>query len=414
MMPQKMGKELDFDLQVFSERKNKLDFSDLLAIPLSSESVKALHLAGFYPLESQFLITEPKAGNYLMQVAEFPDPRVPGKVESLIVYGISHPDFFGKKLPCLNRLGEVENILWDILFKELYASKALAKSCDIGKLRYISAYPFPNAFLPNAYSEKSESVSPLGQEEAVNAPIEKQPSFMDGEFALFARAFGINYVTLEGGHIVSPDVGMAFALDRLLLLGKITEDDRILEIGAGVSPIRSLLERRNIKVQRITTIERSSNVCRFLKEHFFNNQGEMIQKDVLTCDKKFWQELAKDKPYSLILLGIPYELVPVFMQNQGKSLSDLLDKNKGTLINQIASPGFFEFHLDWVFPEDPNMMKKWTAWKPSQTLPFHFPKFYKSNNLISYEYVQTLSSDKEMVKIVESLEGQSMQSLRII
>ncbi len=122
------------------------------------------------------------------------------------------------------------------------------------------------------------------------------------------------------------------ALNTIVEVGEITDDDTILEIGPGMGALTEKLLKFNAK---IIAIEKDGRFFDFLKQKFekeiWDNQLELIHGDIMAINNNLEAKLPSDRGYKIIA-NIPYNITGAILRkfletrNQPERMILLLQK----------------------------------------------------------------------------------------
>jgi len=165
------------------------------------------------------------------------------------------------------------------------------------------------------------------------------------------REYGIAHILKQGRHHISPDNSSVKALEAILDGGGV---ESILEMGSGVGICGIAAQKRGIA--DFTFVDSNQTVCEYLKE----KSGYPV-----ICADAFAFEF--NRHYDVVLMGLPYELNPWFLETRG----NILAKHCDVVLFQSGTPAFFEFEHDWIFGQ--KHFSTWSWWNKKQTIKAHFP-----------------------------------------
>lgn len=163
--------------------------------------------------------------------------------------------------------------------------------------------------------------------------------------------YNLSHVLIHGRHHISPDTISVAALEAALDSSLFQS---FLEIGAGVGICGQAAKQRGVK--DFTFVDVNADVCNYISQ---NVGYHAIHCDALSFDF--------DRPRDFVLIGIPYELNPWFLEKRGKELSDSCE----TAIFQSCCPAFLDFEHDWIMGK--RHFQNWPWWSIKQTLGEYFP-----------------------------------------
>ncbi|MDO8664916.1 MAG: class I SAM-dependent methyltransferase [Candidatus Liptonbacteria bacterium] len=179
-------------------------------------------------------------------------------------------------------------------------------------------------------------------------------------FDSYCRKYGLKHILKHGKHHISPDTASVEALEAICDTQKVNS---VLEIGGGVGTCGVAAERRGIK--DYTFVDASPIVCNYLRDRF--PSYKVINTSGLEFDFK-----RPEGPWDVVLMGMPYELNPWFLEKKG---FDLCNNAKIVVFNSGCA-AFFEFEHNWIAGNcwlfDKEELATWPWRSPRQTIPLYF------------------------------------------
>ncbi len=268
----------------------------------------------------------------------------------------SNPYFFG-----VNKYQNWRRIkLLDLAFKHGY--EAVAGMCPDS---HVTLDVYVNLKQPYVWAPPAFGNSPQAMNGPVDVTVDHDVKFVElaqmmesGEVKegstlhKYCTKYGIGQVLKHGFHCISPDSASVESLEAIADAAPLHS---VLEIGAGVGICGVAAERRGIK--NFTFFDISPTVCNYLRQRFPGFR-------VICADAT---SLVFNRDSRLVLVGVPYELVPQFLAEKGAGLWGWSD----IVVIQSGCPAFFEFENDWIAGD--KRLENWPWWESCQTLKHYFP-----------------------------------------
>jgi hypothetical protein len=277
-----------------------------------------------------------------------------------------NPSYFGDPYENFRRISLIDGI-------HGYAGAQLAKEfpdrqiCMDIYVRLRAAHiRRPNSRKPAASSLKNGLVDVTADNEVrfmgIKELIALGKTDLNSMFAHYCERYGLEHVLRHGPSYISPD---SASVEFLEAFAAARPNPSILEIGAGVGICGKAAQRLGIR--DLTFVDLNSDVCRYLRDRF-----DYTVMNVNAFNFSF------DRHWDLVLIGIPYELNPWFLEKKGNELASHCD----LAAFQSGTPAFFEFEHDWILGK--NRIGPWPWLRPEQSLPFHFAEVYE--NAFDWQY----------------------------
>lgn len=212
----------------------------------------------------------------------------------------------------------------------------------------------------------------------------------DSPLAKTCKAFGITETAMMDGHVVSPDPFTLYTADLMMQQGMCKN---ILELGGGVSPLTELALRQG---HPITVVDYSPAVIERLQQKYPTSHYPQAQ--FVQADASDYLRQAKLDHYSLVSLGLPYELHAGFMAENGSALAKASD----VLIVQSGMPGLGAMEHDILVGKE--YIRKHPWYRREMSVGTHFP--YISEQLCLYQFGIVASRDlPQMAQLLSAMSG---------
>lgn len=181
------------------------------------------------------------------------------------------------------------------------------------------------------------------------AKLVKQGTIQRGSsFWRYCKKYGLKDVLRHHHPYISPDTSTVECFEAICNSMPISS---VLEIGAGVGICGEAAYR--FGSADFTFVDSSPKVCEYLRQKF--DWTEVIQANAF--DFKFKRD------YDLILIGLPYELLPSFLSRNGSYFA----RHSEIVVFQSGTPLHFQFEHDWIFGKQ--NLRQWPWWHCNQTVP---------------------------------------------
>lgn len=174
----------------------------------------------------------------------------------------------------------------------------------------------------------------------------------------YCARYGGSHVLKHGPHYISPDPITVEALEAFVTARGTRS---FLEIGSGVGLSASIAKREGFEDFRF--VDLNPEVVAYLSAR---NPGKVVHSDAF--DYRF------DRQWDLVQLGLPYELVPHFLERRGAELARMTD----AVVIQSGCLTFFEFEHAWM--KGDARFGAWPWYRPEQSLTAHFPYVIESTH----------------------------------
>jgi SAM-dependent methyltransferase len=174
----------------------------------------------------------------------------------------------------------------------------------------------------------------------------------------YCTRYDLDCVLKHGGHYISPDSVSVEALEAIAAAGNINS---VLEIGCGVGICPRAAER--LGIMDFTSVDASPVVCDYLRENF---QYPVVEKSAF--------DFTFDRRWDLVLMGMPYELNPLFLEKRGKDLAE----HCSTVVFQSGITAFYEFEHDLIFGGSARA-RNWPWWRKKQSIRNYFGTCWQSS-----------------------------------
>ncbi len=199
--------------------------------------------------------------------------------------------------------------------------------------------------------------------------------------------YKLSHILMHGRHHISPDNISVAALEAALDSGLFQS---FLEIGAGVGVCGQAAKQRGVK--DFTFADINADVCDYVSRN--------VGYSAICCDALSFDF---DRPRDLILIGIPYELNPWFLEKRGRELADSCE----TAIFQSCCPALFDFEHDWIMGN--RHFQNWPWWSIKQTLGEYFPHVFAFQR--NWQVIAVAShSDQQLLQLTRKLYKRNFSS----
>ncbi|PIR52212.1 hypothetical protein COU77_01695 [Candidatus Peregrinibacteria bacterium CG10_big_fil_rev_8_21_14_0_10_49_16] len=192
--------------------------------------------------------------------------------------------------------------------------------------------------------------------------LRREGNIEDGsDFDIYTKKYGLTHVMRHGPFIyISPDTLPVEILEALLDQRNIRS---VLEIGGGVGTCGKAARRRGIT--DYTFVEVNPKAAAHLRATLSD----------YTVVEQSGFDFEFDRDYDLVLLGMPYELNPWFIQKKGRGLAQHSD----TVIFQSGMTCMYDQEHDWILGKNQHHRNNFPWWHQSQELGTYFPNVVETS-----------------------------------